>query len=68
MAQGYYIPNESGRWVILVLFVHVTTDVSVCVFTRAAAYFEQGEYDKSIEACQKAVEEGREVILLFFAI
>jgi tetratricopeptide (TPR) repeat protein len=27
----------------------------------AAAYFEQGEYDKSIETCQKAVDEGRDV-------
>lgn len=52
---------------MLVLFVHVTTDVRVCV-THAAAYFEQGEYDKSIEACQKAVDEGREVISSFFAI
>ncbi|KAI0253162.1 activator of Hsp70 and Hsp90 chaperone [Lactifluus subvellereus] len=26
-----------------------------------AAYFEQGEYDKSIEACQKAVDEGRDL-------
>lgn len=26
-----------------------------------AVYFEQGEYDKCIEACQKAVDEGRSV-------
>lgn len=28
-----------------------------------AVYFEQGEYDKCIEACQKAVDEGRSVRL-----
>jgi stress-induced-phosphoprotein 1 len=38
------------------------------VFACAAAYFEQGDYDKSIEACQKAVEEGREVIPPFYQL
>jgi hypothetical protein len=35
------------------------------IFAYEAAYFEQGEYDKSIETCQKAVDDGREVISPF---
>lgn len=35
-----------------------STDDSVA---RTAVYFEQGNYDKAIETCEKAVEEGREL-------
>jgi hypothetical protein len=48
------------------LFADAVTNVPAgSIFAYAAAYFEQGEYDKSIETCQKAVDEGREVISPF---
>lgn len=57
-----FLTNLAGE-AVLVLFADAVTDVrAVSIFNCAAAYFEQGEYDKSIEACQKAVDEGREVI------
>jgi stress-induced-phosphoprotein 1 len=33
-----------------------------------AAYFEQGNYDKAIEVCEKAVEEGRSVRSMFSSV
>lgn len=33
------------------------------LFSLLAVYFEQGDYDKTIETCETAVEEGRSVRL-----
>ena len=63
-----FLTNLAGE-TVLVLFADVVTNVRAgSIVACVAAYFEQGEYDKSIETCQKAVDEGREVISPFYPI
>ena len=40
--------------------VILKTDLSLCARYVTAVYFEQGEYKKAIETCEKAVDEGRD--------
>lgn len=62
-----FLTNLAGE-AVLVSFADAVSNVRAgSVFDCTAAYFEQGEYDKSIEACQKAVDEGHEVISPFCA-
>ena len=54
LAAGHHLPHEPRRYVASAACEPTCTHA-----WRVAAYFEQGEYDKCIEACNKAVDEGR---------
>ena len=60
-----FLTNLGGGWFPYCSRVRRSDVCTHRVYICAAAYFEQGEYDKSIEACQKAVDEGRDVSSLF---
>jgi hypothetical protein len=58
MAQGYYVLNKLGRYILIPSLISVS---NACLYLPLAVCFEQGDYDKSIEICEKAVDEGRSV-------
>ena len=58
-----FLTNLGGELKLTILTVFLPCGL-VLISTFSAVYFEQGDYDKCIETCEKAVDEGRSVGLL----